>query len=100
MLGFPEETRAERMAALSDLPTNLLLVLEDGQEVVPEVDRGYTGGSDRLPAVLGLRYLIPLGNHPVALRSRHLEATGSFPAPPSWGRWVPGSRVLAAQEVS
>lgn len=89
MLAFPEETRAQRLAALADYPETLRLVLEDGQEIRPEVDRGYTGESDRLPAVLALRYRIPAGSHPVALTAHHAGTPGAFPAPPSWTHWVP-----------
>lgn len=89
MLGFPDETRAERMAALAEWPERLGLVLDDGHEVRPDVDRGYTGESDRLPAVLGLRYLIPDGRRPMALISRHPEVPGFHPGPASWRDWVP-----------
>ena len=89
MLAFPEETRAQGLAALADYPENLRLVLEDGHEVRPEVDRGYTGGSDRLPAVLALRYRIPAGSRPVALTAHHAGTPGAFPAPPDWTHWIP-----------
>ena len=88
-LGFPEAVRAERMAALADLPPQLLLVLDDGREVAPEVDRGYTGDSERLPAVLALRYALPEGRTPVGLTSRHPEALGFHPAPAGWATWIP-----------
>lgn len=87
-LGFPEAARAERMAALADLPAQLHLVLDDGREMVPAVDRGYTGDSERLPAVLALRYLVPEGRSPVGLVSRHPEAAGFHPAPAGWARWA------------
>ncbi|MBI3129979.1 MAG: hypothetical protein HYZ13_01340 [Acidobacteria bacterium] len=89
MLGFPEEIRNARMAALANLPERLRLVLDDGHEVIPAVDRGYTGDSDRLPAVLGLRYLVPEGRQPVALLSLEPEVPGFHPGPESWGSWTP-----------
>lgn len=89
MFAFPEETRAQRLAALTDYPENLRLVLEDGREVRPEVDRGYTGGSERLPAVLALRYHIPAGCRPVGLIAPYVETPGAFSAPQGWAHWVP-----------
>lgn len=89
MLGFPEEIRAERMAALADCPEGIRLRLDDGSEVRPEVDRGHTGGSERLPAVLVLRYAIPAGRRPDGLTSSHPQAFGSFPAPAAWADWIP-----------
>ncbi len=89
MLGFPDEVRNARMAALADLPERLRLVLDDGHEVVPQVDRGYTGESERLPAVLSLRYLVPEGRQPVALISLHPEAPGFHPGPAGWNAWLP-----------
>lgn len=91
MLGFPEDIRAERMAALANLPERLRLVLDDGHEVAPQVDRGYTGASERLPAVLGLRYLVPDGRHPVALISLEPEVPGFHPGPASWRTWAPAA---------
>ncbi len=89
MLGFPEAIRNERMAALANLPERLRLVLDDGHEVVPQVDRGYTGASERLPAVLGLRYLVPEGRRPVALISLEPEVPGFYPGPDAWQSWTP-----------
>lgn len=81
MLGFEEGGRAERLRSLEGFPESLHLVLADGSQVVPSVDRGSAGPGDRLPAVLALRYLIPEDGVPVALRSAH-AALG--------GRWVSG----------
>lgn len=89
MLAFPEEVREARRAALAHLPERLRLVLDDGQEMAPSVDRGYTGASDRLPAVLALRYLVPDGRHPVALVSLEPEAPGFHPGPAAWETWTP-----------
>ena len=91
MLGFPDEIRNERMAALANLPERLRLVLDDGHEVTPQVDRGYTGESQRLPAVLGLRYLVPEGRQPVALISLEPEVPGFHAGPEAWGTWVPSN---------
>jgi hypothetical protein len=88
MLGFPDESRNERMAALAELPERLRLILDDGQEVTPLVDRGYTGESERLPAVLALRYLIPAGRYPVGLTSLHAEVPGFFPGSTGWSTWA------------
>lgn len=91
-LGFPEAVREARLTALAQLPERLRLVLDDGTEVAPAVDRGYTGASQRLPAVLALRYFVPTGKRPVALASREPEVPGSFPAPPAWSAWLPETR--------
>ncbi|HJV90694.1 MAG TPA: DUF3501 family protein [Holophagaceae bacterium] len=91
MLGFPDETREARMAALAQLPERLHLVLDDGHEVTPQVDRGYTGESERLPAVLALRYLVPTGRRPVALVSLEPEVPGFFSGPAGWSAWLPES---------
>ncbi|HJV23633.1 MAG TPA: hypothetical protein VJ570_13095 [Holophagaceae bacterium] len=91
-LGFPEAVREARMAALAQLPERLRLVLDDGSEVTPAVDRGYTGASQRLPAVLALRYLVPDGRRPVALVSLEPEVPGFFPGPAGWSDWLPASR--------
>lgn len=95
MFGFPDAVRDQRLAALTGFPEQLRLGLADGQEVLPEVDRGYTGGSERLPAVLALRYRIPPGGRPVALISSHSEISASFPAPVAWAQWVPEAAVPA-----
>lgn len=95
MFAFPDETRDQRLAVLNDFPEGLRLVLADGREVQPEVDRGYTGGSERLPAVLAMRYRIPSGAHPVALLSNHPAVFGTFKAPQSWADWVPSTPVIA-----
>lgn len=91
-LGFPEAVREARLAALAQLPERLRLVLDDGTEVTPAVDRGYTGASQRLPAVLALRYLVPTGRRPVALVSLEPEVPGFFPAPAAWSTWLPEPR--------
>lgn len=91
-LGFPDTEREARMAALAELPERLRLVLDDGSEVTPEVDRGYTGTSQRLPAVLALRYFVPSGRRPVALVSLEPEVPGFFPAPAAWSVWLPETR--------
>lgn len=97
MLGFPEESRAQRMTELAALPAALWLVLDDGRAVEPEVDRGHTGASSRLPAVLALRYRLPAGRRPVALRAQHAEVQGTFSAPPGWVGWVPQVPVLVGR---
>lgn len=89
MLGFADATRDAELARLTDLPDALCLVLDDGREVPPAVDLGHTGGSDRLPAVLALRYAIPDGHGPVALAVQHPALAGVFPAPPAWRAWLP-----------
>jgi hypothetical protein len=99
MLGFPDDVRAERLAALAGFPEGLRVLLDEGSEVRPEVDRGHTGGSERLPAVLVLRYRIPTGRWPVALLSNHLRVAGTFQAPPGWAAWVPAASVGAAQGI-
>lgn len=95
MFAFPDETREQRLAALNDFPEGLRLILDNGKEVRPEVDRGYTGGSERLPSVLALRYRIPAGNRPVALISNHPEVSGTFQGPSSWAGWVSRIAVTA-----
>lgn len=95
MLAFPEATRAAELARLEGFPEALRLVLDDGREVTPDVDRGHTGGSDRLPAVLALRYLLPDGRRVAALAIHHPAASGLHPAPSTWTSWRPGSRVEA-----
>lgn len=88
-LGFPEPVREARMRELAGLPEALRLVLDDGREVRPDVDRGPTGDSDRLPAVLALRYALPGGRRPVALRAVHPALSGFHPGPQAWASWLP-----------
>ncbi len=86
-LGFPDEVRNTRLAALHRFPDQLCLELSDGSLEGPLVDRGAAGPDDRLPSVLALRYLIPDGYSIVALVSNHAEAPGRWPAPATWGAW-------------
>lgn len=86
-LGFPDEIRDARLAALQRFPDQLCLELSDGGLVAPAVDRGTAGPEDRLPAVLALRYLIPDGRAIAALVSNHAEAPGRWPAPAAWISW-------------
>jgi hypothetical protein len=87
-LGFPDEVRARRLAALHRLPDQLRLELSDGSFATPVIDRGTANPQDRLPAVLALRYLIPDGCRPIALVSGHPEVSGRWPAPPGWDGWL------------
>lgn len=89
MFGFPDATREARLAALKGFPEQLRLELEDGSLLFPEVDQGFTGGSERLPAVLALRYLLPSGSQVAALLSTHPQVSGRFSAPPAWANWAP-----------
>ena len=86
-LGFPDETRDTRLAALQRFPDQLRLELSDGTLVAPAVDRGAAGPDDRLPAVLALRYLIPDGHSTAALVSNHAEVPGRWLAPAAWSSW-------------
>jgi hypothetical protein len=95
MLAFPEASRAAELARLADLPETLRLVLDDGGEVMPEVDRGHTGGSDRLPAVLALRYILPDGRQVAGLAVHHPALSARHPAPSAWTSWCPGITVEA-----
>lgn len=89
MLAYPDEVRAEALAALQGLPERLHLLLDDGSAMPPEVDAGPTGGQTRLPSVLALRYRVPEGRRPAGLRARHEALTVSLAAPESWSGWRP-----------
>ena len=91
MLAFPDAERAEQLAALQGFPDQLTLELSDGTLEGPHVDRGTAGPEDRLPSVLALRWYVPDGARPVALLSDHPVIHGRYPAPPSWGDWLPAS---------
>jgi hypothetical protein len=86
-LGFPDETRNARLAALQRFPDQLELELSNGARLAPAVDRGTAGPDDRLPSVLALRYLIPDGAAIAALVSTHPEVSGRWPAPAAWASW-------------
>jgi hypothetical protein len=86
-LGFPDEVRDARLAALQRFPDQLRLELNDGSFAAPAVDRGAAGPDDRLPSVLALRYLIPDGLQVAALVSNHAEAPGRWTAPAAWAAW-------------
>ena len=86
-LGFPDQVRHERLAALQRFPDQLRLELSDGSFALPAVDRGAAGPEDRLPAVLALRYLIPDGCDIAALVSTHAEVPGRWVAPETWTSW-------------
>jgi hypothetical protein len=89
MLAFPDSEREARLATLQDFPDQLLLELSDGTLEAPDVDRGSATAADRLPSVLALRWYVPDGSLPVALLADHPDVHGRFPAPPSWGDWLP-----------
>ena len=86
-LGFPDEVRDARLAALQRFPDQLRLELSDGTFTGPAVDRGAAGPDDRLPSVLALRYLIPDGCRIIALVSNHAEVSGHWLAPAAWDAW-------------
>ena len=86
-LGFPDEVRDARLAALQRFPDQLRLELDDGSFAAPAVDRGAAGPDDRLPSVLALRYLIPDGRQIAALVSNHAQAPGRWAAPAAWAAW-------------
>jgi len=88
MLAFPDAQREARLAELQDFPDQLVLELSDGTLEWPSVDRGTATAADR-PSVLALRWFVPDGTVPVALLSDHPIVHGRYPAPPSWGDWVP-----------
>jgi hypothetical protein len=88
MLGFPDDLRDQRLEDLREFPERLSLLLSDGSQATPAVDRGAAGPEDRLPAVLALRYFIPDGRSPVALVSLHAGAPGHWPAPGAWRSWT------------
>ncbi len=87
-LGFPAPEREARLLALEGFPDRLALELDDGQCILPAVDRGAARPGERLPAVLALRWSIPPGRSVAALVSDHLIVSGRYPAPPSWHRWT------------
>lgn len=87
-LGFPEPERDARLQALENFPEGLALELADGTLILPAVDRGAARPGERLPAVLALRWSLPLGAQITALVADHPALAGRFPAPPSWGRWT------------
>ena len=78
MLAIPDHEREAKLEALRGFPESLLLELEDGQRLAPEVDRGSAGPEDRLPSVLALRYRIPEGQNPTALLSEHSALRGRW----------------------
>ena len=86
-LGFPDDVRDARLAALQRFPDQLQLELSDGSFATPDVDRGAAGPNDRLPSVLALRYLIPDGCNIAALVSNHAKVSGRWPAPAAWTAW-------------
>jgi hypothetical protein len=86
-LGFPDEVRDARLAALQRFPDQLQLELTDGSFVSPAVDRGAAGPNDRLPAVLALRFTVPDGCSIAALVSNHAEVSGRWVAPATWETW-------------
>jgi hypothetical protein len=86
-LGFPDDVRDARLAALQRFPDQLQLELSDGSFATPAVDRGAAGPDDRLPSVLALRYLIPDGCNIAALVSNHAKVPGRWPAPATWTAW-------------
>jgi len=86
-LGFPDEARDAKLAALHRFPDQLRLELSDGSFSLPAVARGAAGPNDRLPSVLALRFTIPDGRSIAALVSTHAEVSGRWPAPASWTSW-------------
>jgi len=86
-LGFPDDVRDARLAALQRFPDQLRLELSDGTLAGPVVDRGAAGPDDRLPAVLALRFFIPDGRSIAALVSNHAEVSGRWVAPAAWASW-------------
>ena len=86
-LGFPDEVRDARLAALQRYPDQLRLELNDGSFAAPVVDRGAAGPDDRLPSVLALRYFVANGKQIAALVSDHAEAPGRWAAPAAWVAW-------------
>jgi len=89
MLAFPDPERDSRLAGLKDFPAQLVLELSDGTLEWPELDLGPASPEDRLPSVIALRWYVPDGAVPVALHSDHPLVHGRYPAPPSWGDWLP-----------
>jgi hypothetical protein len=88
-LGFPDDVRDAKLAALQRFPDQLRLELSDGSLVTPAVDRGAAGPDDRLPAVLALRFTVPDGLSIAALVSNHAVVSGRWGAPEAWGAWLP-----------
>lgn len=86
MIGVAEAERAERLGRLQAFPDQLVLELEDGRRVLPEVDRGMAPAGGRLPSVLALRWRIPEGAAPAFWVSTHEALPGRWPAPslPIW----------------
>ncbi|HJU84239.1 MAG TPA: DUF3501 family protein [Holophagaceae bacterium] len=78
MLAIPEAEREARLEALRGFPESLLLELEDGRQISPDVDRGSAGPEDRLPSVLALRYRIPKGGVPRLLHSDQPVLSGRW----------------------
>jgi hypothetical protein len=89
MFGFPDDTRLARLEALQGFPQRLLLVLDDGTTVTPEVDGGPTAGQTRMPSVLALRYSLPAGRAPKGLRASHPALDLDMPGPERWSAWIP-----------
>ena len=81
MIGLPEAEREERLRALDGFPEGLVLELEDGQRILPSVDRGLAPEGGRLPAVLALRWQIPEGAALAAFASSHPGLSGRWKAP-------------------
>jgi len=87
-LGFPDDVRDAKLAALQRFPDQIRLELSDGALVTPSVDRGAAGPDDRLPAVLALRYIVPDGRSIAALVSNHAEVSARWVAPAAWSAWL------------
>jgi len=87
-LGFPDDVRDARLAALQRFPDQLRLELSDGSLATPTVDRGAAGPEDRLPSVLALRFTVPDGCTLAALVSNHAEVSGRWVAPAAWNTWL------------
>lgn len=97
LLGFPAEVRDEMLDRLKGFPEQLTLELASGAQVAPQVDRGAAGPEDRLPAVLALRYLVPVGGIPVALVADHPALRGRFAPPEPWRAWIGNPDVIQAR---
>jgi hypothetical protein len=87
-LGFPAPEREARLQALEGFPEALALEVADGSRIPPLVDRGAARPGERLPAVLALRWSLPLGQPVAALCSDHAALPGRWPAPPAWAAWT------------
>lgn len=81
MIGVAEGERSARLARLQTFPDQLILEMEDGRVVHPEVDRGMAPAGGRLPSVLALRWRIPAGAAPAFWASTHEALPGRWPAP-------------------